>query len=250
MIVAAQKTRFRPLPVLGKKLFLFPELVVFDQCRGNRQNRAAATVVFFKAHNRNILKILFEFKNVADIRAAPSVNRLIGIAGHRQIRPIARQRPRDGVLNQIGILVFINEHVSESVIESCADIFVIFQKKSGAHEQIIKVNRVGAPERLLISGIELFDQFPQQTSLVGAVIFGENHSVLRPADRGKNFRRVAAARKLAPVGKPFDETLRSIGIVNDEIRRQVRLFEMAVKNPKAKTVKRANPNTLTRNKIL
>ena len=51
--------------------------------------------------------VAFKLENVADVRATPAVDALIRVAGGADIARARAQRPHDGVLRRVGVLVFV-----------------------------------------------------------------------------------------------------------------------------------------------
>ena len=112
----------RALPVVGEKPLFLAADVVGDQFGGHAQDPLRAAVVLLQPHDVNLGKIALELENVVQIRPAPAVDRLIGVAGHGQIRMIDRQRPGDGVLGQIRVLILVDEDEAIALVEARADL--------------------------------------------------------------------------------------------------------------------------------
>ena len=170
-------------PPQGEERLFLPLFVVADQLRGDREDRAGAAVILFEPYDLDVLKIFFEFKNVADIRPAPAVDRLVGIAGDRQVGKVARKSADDRVLHQVGVLVFVDENVPESGIEPGSNLFVVFQQERRSQKKIVEIDGSGPVKGGLVLGVDFFDGLADQTRFAGAVIFGEDKRVLCPTDR-------------------------------------------------------------------
>jgi|GEM_PF-6614675 len=131
--------------VVGKEVFFFSPHIMGDQFRRDRKNPFCAAVILFQPHNTNVGKILFKLEDVVEIRAPPSINRLIRIPGNGQVGVLHRDRPGNGVLHKIGVLVFVDHDEAKGCIQAVADLRRLPQEEGEVHQQIIKIHRVGPP---------------------------------------------------------------------------------------------------------
>src|SRR5690606_18320367 len=72
--------------------------VVGDQLVRRRENRFRASEVLFKANDLRTWVISLEPQDVLDASAAPTVDRLIGVAGHAEVRLDLGECPHDRIL--------------------------------------------------------------------------------------------------------------------------------------------------------
>jgi hypothetical protein len=77
-----------PLVVLGEQRLRLPADIGADELVGHSKHGFGAAVVLLKPHDFHLGKVGFELQDVLDVGAAPAVNRLIRIAGGRQIRMV------------------------------------------------------------------------------------------------------------------------------------------------------------------
>lgn len=77
------------------------------------QYRFCRTIVLFKTNNLCGLKVLLKFKNIADIRTAPTVNALIVVAHYANILMLFANKLNDSVLRVVCVLILVNKHISE-----------------------------------------------------------------------------------------------------------------------------------------
>jgi hypothetical protein len=76
---------------------------------------AGGAVVLLQPEQLCLRQILAELVQVLDPRAAPAVDRLIVVADHERVRPRPPdQQPDPGVLDRIGVLELIDQHVPEA----------------------------------------------------------------------------------------------------------------------------------------
>ena len=108
----------RARPVLGEQALLLAADVVGDQLGGHAQDPLRAAVVLLQPDDVDLGKVPLELQDVVQVRAAPAVDRLVRVAGHRQVRMVDRQRPGDGVLGQVGVLVLVDQDEAVALVEA------------------------------------------------------------------------------------------------------------------------------------
>ena len=121
-----------------------------DQPIGRPQDVRRAAVVVLQLDDRRSGIVPLELEDVANARAPPSVDRLIGIAGHGKVRVVDRQATEDRVLNGVGVLIFVHEDEAVPGVEFTAEVGILRENSGHVHEQIIEVDRIGPHEHLLI----------------------------------------------------------------------------------------------------
>ncbi len=89
------------------------------------------------------------------LRFAPrqTVDRLIRIAGDSQVGIIDRHRAHDGVLGQIGVLIFVDENVAITLIEAAADFRIFTQQHGDVQQQVVEIDGAAFEQPLLIGRI-------------------------------------------------------------------------------------------------
>ena len=108
-------------------------------------------IVLLEPHDRGVGKILVEVEDVADVGAAPSVDRLIVVADDADVAVLAAEELDQLVLRAIGVLVLVDEDVLEPVgdiASSCSG--WLLQHAHRQHEQVVEVHGVresAAPRR-------------------------------------------------------------------------------------------------------
>ena len=102
--------------------------VVGNQPRCRCQNVRRRTVVAFQPNQSRVRKILLKAQNVADFRPAPRVNRLIVVADTAQVVMIPRQQTKPEILNNVGVLVFVNQNIAELPLKSFQHIGIFLEQ--------------------------------------------------------------------------------------------------------------------------
>ena len=152
VLVLTQRDRFAGR-VIGEQILLFATAVVPNQLIGDAKDFWRAAVVLFQPNGFDRRVILFEIQNVVEVGATPSVDRLIGVTRHGEVGMVDRKRSHDGVLSQVCVLVLVDHDVLELLVQVRSHLGVFPQQPSEVEEQIIKVDRVGGQQLLLISGV-------------------------------------------------------------------------------------------------
>ena len=125
------------------KVFSTAAGVVFDEAIRGREDRIRAAVILLETDDLGIGEVVFKLQDVRHLGAAPSVDALIVIAHHANIRRRARsQHAHEIELEAVGILELIDEHLGVAGSPLVADIGVFIQKLNGLHKEVVKIHRV------------------------------------------------------------------------------------------------------------
>ena len=129
-------------------------LVGGDQAGCRAEDRGRRTVIPFEADDFRTWKIALEAQDVFHFRAAPGIDRLIVVAHDTDIAGAARQQLEPQILDDIGILVFVDQHVAEAFAIFGEDFRLRAQDGQRVEQQIAEIGGVQRFEPLLIGGIE------------------------------------------------------------------------------------------------
>ena len=83
------------------------------------------------------------------------VHRLIRVAHHADVVVIACQHQHDLVLGLIGVLVLVDEDVTEPLAVVVEDVGVFTKQTHDVEQQVIEVHRPGALEPCLVLGVHV-----------------------------------------------------------------------------------------------
>ena len=216
-----------------------------DQRVGRPQDGLGAAVIAFELDDADFGKVLLEIEDVLDIRSAPAVDRLIGIAGHGQVGVIDRQRPHDRVLRQIGVLIFVDQDIAVAGVERAARFRTAAQQHGDVQQQIVEVDRVGPQQPLGIERIDPLDDVSQRMPAAGRVFGGRDQVVLGPAQGVGNAIGRVMGRVDAGLFQHSAEHLPAVGrVVDGEILAQPDQGRVLPQQPGTKPMKRAHPDRL------
>ncbi len=101
---------------LGPQGLAEPAAVVRDHPGGGGENARGRAVVFLEADDRRTREIALEAQNVADLRSAPAIDRLVVVADATQIAPRLGQQPQPQILRDVGVLILVDEHIAEAAV--------------------------------------------------------------------------------------------------------------------------------------
>ncbi len=87
-----------------------------DQVRGGGQDMRRRAVVALQPDDGGAGKILLEAQDVADLGAAPAVDRLVVVADAADVLRALRQQPQPEILRHVGVLVLVDQDVAEAAV--------------------------------------------------------------------------------------------------------------------------------------
>ncbi len=168
-------------------------------------------------------------------RLAPrqTVDRLIGIAGHRQVGVVDRHGPHDGVLGRVGVLVFIDQNVLVSLVEGGARLRILAQERRHVQQQVVEIDRVGSAQPGLVHRVNLRYDRAQRTARPGFVLRRGDQVILRPTDclgHGPRFLGRQVARRFLQSAAQHAPAV--AGVVNHEIRLQADQIGVTPQEPR------------------
>ena len=144
-----------PAGVLGPEVLGFALEVPGDQRIGRGENVSCRAVVLFQQDDLRSGVVLLEVQDVVDIRAAPVIDRLVGVAGDAQVSMALRQQRADLVLYRVGVLVFVDENVLELLAVALEQVLVLLQQLHREQQEIIEVEQVALPHRIGVAVVEV-----------------------------------------------------------------------------------------------
>ena len=150
-----------PLSFSVQSGFLLASLVVGDQLRGDAQDRFAGAIVLLEPDHFGVGIVLFKVEDVLDVRAPPGVDGLVRIADDADVPVPQGHRVGEHILGVVGVLVFVDEQVVESLLNFLEHVRKIAKRLGGAQEQIVEIQRVVLRQQLLVLCIN-----PRDRSLV------------------------------------------------------------------------------------
>ena len=125
-------------------------------------------------------------QHVADVGSTKGVDALIVVTHHAYVRVVAGEQLDNLLLGVVGVLVLIDEDITETFSVFLADVGVLREQQVGVEQQVVEVHGVGSLEPLLI-GHEYLVQLSHvpvgiivHGTLVGSIFLSTSQSVLCP----------------------------------------------------------------------
>ena len=239
----------------------------------SRQDRLGRAVVLLEHHGAGVGEVGLEVHDVADVRAAERVDRLVGVAdhhelrrldphllrvlrvlrialvGHRQrvaggvLRVVAAQLVHEGVLRVVGVLVLIHQHVPEASAIGLAHLGEGLEEPHRRHDEVVEVQRVGIDETSLVERVRLrVGPLDVAGRLVRAVV-GILQLVLRVGDPPQHRPRgELLGVELELLADQRHEASRVGRVVDREGRLDVEPADLAPQDAYAGRVERGHPH--------
>ena len=234
------------VPRLGPERLLLAAPVVGDHLVGGVQYVAGGAVVLLQLDGHALREVLLEVQYVAQVRAAPAVDGLVVVAHHAQVVPVPGQQPHQHVLGRVGVLVFVHQYVAELVPVIVQHRGMLCQQHQRLDQQIVEVQRVVAPQRLLVEPVGLVQLAAAEIALrFLQPLRGGQQPVLRVGDHrldllGREFlvRQVQLLRHGAYDGHAV------VLVVDGELALVAQLFDVPAQYPRAAGMERGDPGVL------
>ena len=122
-------------------------------CRG--EDVRGRAVVLLEADDDGAGEVLLEAQDVADLGAAPAVDRLVVVADDAEVAVGGGEQAQPEVLRDVGVLVLVDEDVAEPALVLRQHVGVALQDGEDVHQQVAEVAGVEDAQPLLVLGVEL-----------------------------------------------------------------------------------------------
>ncbi len=173
-----------------------------DQLGGHPKDALRAAVVLLQADDVNLGIVSLEIQHVAEVRPAPAVDRLVRVAGDRQIGIVDRQRPGDGILGQVGVLIFVEQDKAVALVETGTDLGVIAEDRGHVQQEVVEIGGIRGGQLPLIGRVDVADHLAQHMSRPRLILLGLDQVVLGPANGlGQSLGRIAVDVDLEPADR-------------------------------------------------
>lgn len=156
----------------------FFRLTIFISCDhriGCVENGLRRTIILFEHDGFRVREILLEILNITNIRASERINRLVGIAHHRNPRRSDTACPShmwiglfsrinagkltyEHILRMVGVLILVHENITELMPVIFAHLWATLEQFDGAHDQIVKIHGIRHGQTVLVLRIHHGDQ--------------------------------------------------------------------------------------------
>ena len=127
---------------------LRPELLVRarDVLRDDRvrgvEDQLRRAVVLLELDDRRVGPVALEVEDVADVRAAPAVDRLVVVADDREVAVLRGERLDPQVLRPVRVLVLVHVEVAPALLVAGEGLRRLLEQAHGIEQQVVEVDRV------------------------------------------------------------------------------------------------------------
>ena len=117
---------------------------------------AGRAVVALQPDDRGAREVLLEAQDVADLGAAPAVDRLVVVADAGDVLVPLGEQAQPEVLGDVGVLVLVDQDVRGSGAGSAASTSgLLGEQRQAVQQQVAEVAGVQRRQPLLVGGVEL-----------------------------------------------------------------------------------------------
>ena len=146
----------------GEELLGLATDVVGDDRVGRVEDRLGRAEVLLQHDRGHVGERPLELQDVADVRAAPAVDRLVRVADDADVAVRLAQQLDDLVLRVVGVLELVDEDVREPRLVGGAHIVVGLQQVGRDHQQVVEVHGVGRVQPVLVLRVDVGDALAER----------------------------------------------------------------------------------------
>ncbi len=154
----------------GEELLGLAADVVGNDGVGGVEDRLGRAEVLLEHDRRHVGEGALELQDVADVRAAPAVDGLVGVADHADVAVRLAQQLDDLVLRVVRVLELVDEDVSEALLVRRTHVVTGLQQVRRHHEQIVEVEGVGRQQACLVLRVDVGDALAEGVGSAARVL--------------------------------------------------------------------------------
>ena len=225
-----------------------PALVMGDEVRGGGQDVRCRTVVALQPDDGGAGEILLEAQDVADLGAAPAVDRLVVVADAADVLRALGQQPQPEILGDVGVLVLVDQDVAETAMVDCQHVGMLLPQRHAVHDQVAEIDGIHLGEALLVLAVNLGRLAAGEfAGLVARDLFGGECAVL-PAldDAAQHSRRPFLVVDPLGLQQLLDQPRLVVGVEDGEVALEAHQLGMAPQHAHADGVEGAEPHAVGR----
>ena len=141
-----------------------------DDRVGAAQDVAGGAVVLLQLHQLRARKMTGEILDVLHPRAPPAVDGLVVVAHHEEVVPVAREQQQPGVLDGVGVLELVHQHVLEPLAVVLQHVGPVAPQFMGAQQQLGEIHAARAFAGGLVGGVDADHLAPPKVAAVFEVL--------------------------------------------------------------------------------
>ena len=187
--------------------------VAGDDRPGGGEDVAGRAVVLLEADGDAPGIVDLEVEDVADLGAAPAVDRLVVVADDAEVVMAGGEVTHQLILDAVGVLEFVDEEVMETLLPATEDLGVRLEEFDGEEDKIAEIEGIGLLHPRLIELVDLGDLLAVKIAAVE--VGGKDTAVLGTVDRRRRPPRLEGALADIEFGQDLLEEPLLILIVTD-----------------------------------
>ena len=197
LLVVPQGRDAHPLAllVLGPERLAEARAVVRDQARGGAQDVPGRAVVALQPDHPGAREVMLEAQDVADLGAAPAVDRLVVVADAGEVLVRLGEQAQPEILRDVGVLVLVDQEHAEAALIVGEDVGLGAEQGEAVQQEVAEVAGVQRQQPLLVGGIELAGAPEGEVAELGfGRVLGPMAAILQALDDREQGARRPAAR--------------------------------------------------------
>ena len=191
-------------------------------------------------------EILLEAQDVADLGAAPAVDRLVVVADAGDVPVLLGEQAQPEVLGDVGVLVLVDQDRAKAPLVVGEDLGLLPEQAEAVQEQIAEVAGVQRQQPLLIGGVQRPRAAEREVVDVGLRhLVGRLAAVLEALDdRQQDARRPAPRVQVRRLDHLLHQAQLVVGIEDREVGLEADQLGVAPEQAGAERVEGAEPQAL------
>jgi hypothetical protein len=178
-------------------------------------------VVLLEPDDLRAGEVLLEAQDVAHLRPAPAVDRLVVVADAGDVAVAGGEQPQPEILGDVGVLVLVDEDVAEPALVLLEHVRMCLQDAEDVQQQVAEVAGVERAQPLLVGGVELGAAMREGVRLRRRHLLGGQGAVLPAVDQaGEVARRPALLVDVRRLDELAHQPHLVVGVEDGEVRLQ------------------------------
>ena len=252
VVVGRRLGQCRASALLAPRAQVFFELarVAFDRRIGHVENSGDTAVIRLDAVGLRTRIAVGKFEDVFEIRPAPRIDRLRVVTDHHDVPVLRPEHVHQLGLHEVGILVFVDQHMTELLAVVLPDFRMLAQQLVRADKQIVEIHRVGRHLAFLVGGAHRNDRVRDTLEVSEAVVHEDIERVAgvrrerEQLGQHVGFRKTLVARHADIVGHGLKQIGLVLAVEDAEPGLEADHFGMTPQNPVADRVEGPAPNAV------
>ena len=227
------------------RCFFLPLLVVADHAVRGAQDARRRTVVLLEPDDLGLRVVVLEVQDVADVRAAELVDRLVRIADDADVLVTADEATHQVVLHPVGVLELVDQQPLELLLVALGDVRELGQQLEELADQVVEVERAVAQQRVLVRAEARLDALVER-AVSDDEVARRHADVLQLRDPTPDLRRLHAELVEFLLDEDLaDQLITVVGVVDREVAGIAELVPVVAEEPRTGRVERrdAHPTT-------